>query len=218
MARTAAVSVLPAFLIAFSWLRLEETRAQSLDWLWVVLLALAPALAPKLWLRLALVAPAALVAGWVALDRPAIDERPGFFGPVLDRFYDGFGGYYDVAVPFSAVEHLRMHGVLLLAIFGFCAVLAQAVAARRPLPALLAVIAGAGWPAALYPSGSIALGAMILAAALWVLAGLRPTRPAPAVARRSGARRRRRGCVQLGGGRQGRGPRLGAVEPERDRR
>ena len=181
MVRTAAVSGLPALLIAFSWLRLEDPHAPGLDWLWIVLLALVPALAPKLWLRLALVAPAALVAAWVALDTPAIDDQPGFFGPVLDRFYNGFGGYYDVAVPFSAVEHQRMHGVLLLAIFGFCAVLAQAVAAKRPLPALLAVIAGAGWPAALYPSGSIALGAMILAAALWVLAGLRPTRPAPAL-------------------------------------
>ena len=49
------------------------------------------------------------------------------------------------------------------------------------MPALLAVIAGAGWPAALYPSQSIALGAMILVAALWVLAGLRTTRPAPAL-------------------------------------
>ena len=125
--------------------------------------------------------PAALVAAWVALDTPAIDQQPGFFGPVLDRFYNGVGGYYDVAVPFSAVGHQRMHGVLLLAIFGFCTVLAQAVAARRPLPALLALIAGAGWPAALYPSGSIALGAMILAAALWVLAGLRASRPAPAL-------------------------------------
>ena len=181
MRRTAAVYSLPAFLIALCWLRLEETRAQSLGWIWIVLLALAPALAPKLWTRLALVPPAALVAAWVALDRPAIDDRPGFFGPVLDRFYNGVGGYYDVTVPFNALEHQRMHGVLLLAIFGFCAVLAQSLAARRAMPALLAVIAGAGWPAALYPSQSIALGAMILVAALWVLAGLRATRPAPAL-------------------------------------
>ena len=181
MGRTAAVYSLPALLIALCWLRLEETRAQGLGWLWIVLLALAPALAPKLWTRLALVPPAALVAAWVALDRPAIDDRPGFFGPVLDRFYNGVGGYYDVTVPFNALEHQRMHGVLLLAIFGFCVVLAQSLAARRPMPALLAVIAGAGWPAALYPSQSIALGAMILVAALWVLAGLRATRPAPAL-------------------------------------
>ena len=181
MARTAAVYVFPAGLIALSWLRLEEPPAAGAGWFLVVLLALVPALAPKLWLRLALIAPAALTAAWVALDRPAIDQRPGFFVPVLDRFGHGVSGYYDVTVPFSAIEHQRMHGVLLLAIFGFCLVLAQSVAARRPLPALLAVIAGAGWPAALFPSRSIAYGAIILAAALWVLAGLRTTRPVPAL-------------------------------------
>ena len=123
MGRTVAVYAFPALVIALGWLRLEETRADGADWLWVTLLALAPALAPKLWLRLALVAPAALIAAWIALDTPAIDDRPGFFGPVLDRFSNGVGGFYDVAVPFSAVEHQRMHGVLLLAIFGFCVVL-----------------------------------------------------------------------------------------------
>ena len=181
MARTLAVYSVPGVLIALCWLRLEETRGQGLDWLWIVLLALGPALAPKLWIRLALVPAAALVAAWVALDTPAIDDRPGFFEPVLDRFVNGVGGYYDVTVPFNAVEHQRMHGVLLLAIFAFCVVLAQAIAARRPLPALLAVIAGAGWPATLYPSSGIALGTMILVAALWVLAGLRASRPAPAL-------------------------------------
>ena len=128
-------------LITLGWLRLEETHAAGADWLWVVLLALVPALAPTVWLRLALVAPAALIAAWVALDTPAIDDRPGFFGPVLDRFANGVGGFYDVTVPFNALEHQRMHGVVLLAIFGFCVVLAQAIAARRPLLALLVVIA-----------------------------------------------------------------------------
>ena len=181
MARTAAVYVLPAALVALGWLRLEEPRTKGADWLWLVLLALAPALAPRLWQRLALIPPAALVAAWVALDTPPTDDRPGFFGPVLHRFAEGVGGFYDVSIPFSAVEHQRMHGVLLLAIFGFCVVLAQALAARRPIPALLAVIAGAGWPAALYPSDSTAYGAFILAVSLWVLAGLGKTRPAPAL-------------------------------------
>jgi protein-glutamine gamma-glutamyltransferase len=181
MVRTAAVYAFPAALIALGWLRLEEPRVKGADWLWLILLALAPALAPRLWLRLALVVPATLVAGWIALDARGIDDRAGFFGPVLDRFSNGVGGYYDISVPFVAAEHLRMHGVLLLAIFGFCVVLAQAIAARRPLPALLAVIAGAGWPAALYPSSSLAYGAVILAAALWVLAGLGRARPVPAL-------------------------------------
>jgi transglutaminase-like putative cysteine protease len=180
MARTAAVFALPAALVALAWLRLEQTPSGA-DMLWVVLLALAPALAPRLRLRLALSVPAALTAAWVALDTPATDDRRGFFGPVLHRFGDGFLDYYDVAVPFSGVEQPHMHGVLVLAGFGFCLVLAHAIAARRPLPAVFAVIAGAGWPATLYPSRSIVYGALILAAALFVLAALRTTRPLPAL-------------------------------------
>jgi protein-glutamine gamma-glutamyltransferase len=181
MARTIAVYSLPAVFVALAWLRLEEAQPQGADAVWAVLLALAPALAPTLALRLALTVPAAVTAVWVALDRHAVDERPGFFGPVLDRFGDGFLDYYDVTVPFSAVEHPRMHGVVVLAIFGFCVVLAQAIAARRPLPAVLAVIAGAGWPVTLYPTRSVGYGAVILALALFVLAGLRTTRLGPAV-------------------------------------
>ena len=208
-------TLFPAALIALGWLRLEEPRAKGADWVWVVLLALVPALAPTLWLRLALIAPAALTAAWVALDTPAIDDRPGFFAPVLDRFANGFVGYYDVTVPFSAVEQQRMHGVLLLAIFGFCVVLAQSVAARRPLPALLAVIAGAGWPATLYPSRSIAYGAIILAAALWVLAGLRTTRPVPALVAGAVLVLVAAGASSSAARRQGRRARVGAVGPER---
>ena len=181
MLRTIAVFTLPAALIALAWLRLEDTRATGSDGLWVVLLALAPALAPTILLRLALTVPAALTAMWVALDTPATDGRAGFFGPVLDRFGDGVLDYYDIAVPFNGVQQPNMHGVLVLAIFGFSLVLAQAIAARRPLLAVFAVIAGAGWPATLYPSESVLYGALILAAALFVLAGLRTTRVVPAL-------------------------------------
>lgn len=181
MPRTIAVFALPAALVAFAWLRLEETRPSGADPLWIVLLALAPALAPTIALRLALSVPAALTALWVALDTPSTDDQPGFFAPVLDRFGDGFLDYYDVAVPFAGSEQPHMHGVLLIAIFGFCLVLAHAVAARRPLPAVLAVIAGAGWPTTLYPASSVAYGALILATALFVLAALRTTRLVPAV-------------------------------------
>ena len=97
------------------------------------------------------------------------------------RFDDGFFDYYDVTVPFNGVEQPNMHGVLVVAIFGFCLLLAQFVAARRPLPAVLTVLAGAGWPATLYPVESVFYGALILAAALWVLAGLRTARPLPAL-------------------------------------
>ena len=182
MARTLAVTAFPAALIALVWLRLEDGPVAGPEWVWAVLLALAPALAPTLRLRLALTAPAALVAMWVALDRTSTDDRPGFFEPVFLRFDDGFFDYFDVSVPFTGVEQPHMHGVLVLAIFGFCLLLAQFVAARRPLPAVLTLIAGAGWPATLYPVESIFYGALILAAALWVLAGLRTARPLPALA------------------------------------
>ena len=181
MVRTATVYSIPALLIALVWLRLEERPVAGPEWFWVVLLAVVPALAPVLWLRLALVVPAALVAVWIALDTSASDDRTGFFEPVFLRFDDGFFDYYDVTVPFSGTEQPNMHGVLVVAIFGFCLALAQFIAARRPLPAVLTVLAGAGWPATLYPVESVFYGALILAAALWVLAGLRTARPLPAL-------------------------------------
>ena len=181
MARTAGLYAFPAALVALAWLRLEQP-ARAADVLWVVLLALAPALAPHLWLRLALAVPAALTAAWVALDTPAPDDRRGFFAPVAERFGDGVLAYYDVRVPFSAVAQPQMHGVLVLAAFGFCLLLGLALAARRPLPAVLAVLAGAAWPATLLPTGGVFLGALILAAALWILAGVRRGRPLAALA------------------------------------
>ena len=100
MARTAAVYSLPGALIALVWLRLEEPARRARTWLWVVLLALAPALAPTLWLRLALVVPAALV-GAVGRARHARAGRPaaGSSSPVAERFDDGFFDYYDVTRP-----------------------------------------------------------------------------------------------------------------------
>jgi transglutaminase-like putative cysteine protease len=181
MVRTLAVVSFPVALIAFSWLRLEDPPAPGADGLAVLALAVAPALAPRLWQRLALLVPAALVAAWVALDTPATDDRPGFFVPVAERFGDGVLDFYDVVVPFSGAEQAHMHGVVMLALFAFCAVLAQAAAARLALPAVLAVVAGAGWPATLYPSRPVVYGAVILGGALWVLAGLRTTRPLPAL-------------------------------------
>ncbi|MBA2331680.1 MAG: transglutaminase domain-containing protein, partial [Actinobacteria bacterium] len=97
-------------------------------------------------------------------------------------FEDGFAGYYDTRVPFSGVESPAMHGVLVLAIFGFCVLLGIAIASRWPLPAVLVLLAGAGWPATLLPTGGLAYGTLILAAALWLLGGLRLTRPTAALA------------------------------------
>ena len=45
-----------------------------------------------------------------------------------------------------------MHGVVLLAVFLFTLLAALAVRARLPLVASLVMVAGAGWPATIYPT------------------------------------------------------------------
>ena len=184
MGRTAVAYSLPAALVALAWLRLEDPPAAGGDGLWIVLLALAPALLPTLAARLVAVPWTALVALWLAFGSPDEDGGPrrGFFGPAFERFEDGFAGYYDTEVPFSGAESPAMHGVLVLAIFGFCLLLGLAIASRRPLAAVLLLLAGAGWPATLLPVEGLLYGALILVAALWLLAALRLERPTPALA------------------------------------
>src|SRR5438045_3891568 len=72
-----------------------------------------------------------------------------------------------------------MHQVILVAIFGFTLATALAVAARRALPAVIAFLIGAGWPATLLSGGNeVDRGVVILAVALALLAGMtqRPSR------------------------------------------
>jgi protein-glutamine gamma-glutamyltransferase len=181
MLRTAAVYSLPAVLVMLAWLRLEEPRQGRATVFALLLLALAPALLPSLRLRLAAAAPAALAGVWLAFGRPNGGEQ-GFFRAVWERFEDGFYDFYDVRVPFSPAEMPSMHGVVLLAAFAFCLALALAIASRRVLPAMLILLAGAAWPATLLPQGGVAFGAVVLAAALWILGGLRAETPSPALA------------------------------------
>jgi protein-glutamine gamma-glutamyltransferase len=181
VARTALVYSVPAALLALGWLQLEAPRQGGLAMLAIVLLALAPALLPRLALRLAAAGPATLVVVWLAFGRPSGAER-GFFPVAWERFLDGFYDYWDTQVPFATAEQPNMHGVLLLTAFVFCLALALAVASRLPVPAVLVLLAGVGWPVTLAGTESIAFGAVLLAAALWLLAGLRAERPTFAVA------------------------------------
>jgi protein-glutamine gamma-glutamyltransferase len=178
MLRTVLLFLLPAFLIVTHWARLEDRTSGEGRFLWIAALALAPALVRPLWGRaLALVA-AALVAAGVAFERSLLDARPfrdeDFFGPVASGLWRGFEAFFEVALPFNPSEHPAMHGAILLAVFAFCAVLALAIAARRPLLASAALIAGAGWPATVL-SGRAELerGAIVLAATLLLFAGMR---------------------------------------------
>ena len=184
MLRSALAFTLPALVVAFSWGRLDEDGAPVYA---VLALALAPALLPRLGLRLAALVPAAVAAMWLAFRVSPLEARPrddahDFFGPLWSRISDGLLGFYDVRLPFPGAEQTEMQGLLLVATFGFCAALALAVAARRPIPSLLVLLAGAGWPVTLYPSGGVVYGAIVLTAALWLLAALRLERPTLALA------------------------------------
>ena len=188
MRRTLALYAVPAAIVAAAWLRLEDRHDDGDRALLVVVLALLPALLPRAWQRAAGAVAATGAAAWVALDVAPLDARPfdgehAYFGPLLSRLRDGTRDFYDVSLPFDPGGHPFMHGVLLLAVFGFCLALGLALAARLPLPAAALLVVGGGWPATLYAGGrGTALGAALLVAVLWVLAGLR----APSV-RRLGA-------------------------------
>jgi transglutaminase-like putative cysteine protease len=176
--RTALLYLLPALVIALDWTRLERPRGSTLQLALILALALLPALARSLWLRIALgvgglaaAASTALAVSW--LDARPFDGRHDFFGPVLSRFGNGFLDFYDYAVPVDPSVHPGMHGVILLAVFGFCLALALAIAARRAMTAGLVLVAGAGWPATLLSGGhELARGTWILLTLLLLLAGL----------------------------------------------
>ena len=108
------------------------------------------------------------------------------------RFGNGFDDFYGTHLPFDPRVHASMHELVLSALFLFALGVALLVAARKPVPAALTLLAGAGWPATLLgPSHGVAMGAAILGAALLVLAGLgsrrcgdRPVCATPLSARR----------------------------------
>ena len=178
--RPALLALLPAFVIAESWLRLEEPQRDGGRVLLLVLLACLPARGATLRQRLALLGVAVLVAAAVALRVSPLDARPwneqhDFFGPFADRLWNGLLEFYDVRLPFEPYLHGDMHALVMAAAFAFGAGVALACGARRPLPAVLVLLVGAGWPATLLPGERPLLtGAIVLAAALVLLAGLRP--------------------------------------------
>jgi transglutaminase-like putative cysteine protease len=178
LARTLALYALAAFLVAASWLRLEEPRVTGVEWMWIVVLAVLPALVRGARRRAAVLVGATLLAASSAFglslgDARIWDPDRDFLGPLLARFRTGFLTFYDVSLPFDAPSRPFMHGVILVAIFGFCVVIGLGVAARRPLVAGMALVVGAGWPATLLPGGNELLrGALILVGALVLMAGV----------------------------------------------
>ena len=174
MLRTVALSGLAGLVIAVDWLRFEDPRSGGGRPFVLVVLAIAPALVRPLWARLGAVAVAAFFAVCVAFS-----ASPLHVGRAGVRFERGFLDFYDYRLPFDPRELHRMHEVVLIAIFAFTLAVALAVAARRAVPAVIAFLVGAGWPATLLAGGNeLGRGVVILAVALLLLAGLteRPSR------------------------------------------
>lgn len=168
MLRTAALAGIAGLVIAVNWLRFVDPRPEDGRPFLIALLAIAPALLRPLSLRLLGAAAATLFVGWnvFGVDFPA-------------RFGRGFGDFYEFGLPFDPTLFPRSYEVLLAAIFVFVLAVALAIAARRPLLAMLFFLVGAGWPATLLAGGNeLGRGAVILAVALVLLGGLaeRPSR------------------------------------------
>ena len=166
------MALLPAAVIAATWLRLEDPRGDPTRVVAVILLALAPALVRPRAARVAVLVVSVGIGARVAFGLSVLHPRHAF-GHIGSAFANGFLDFYDVQVPFDPRVHAEMRSVILVAVFGFTLALGLAVAARRPLAAALVVLAGAGWPATLAgPAGGLGRGVAILLAVLVVLGGL----------------------------------------------
>ena len=169
MRRTAALGLLAALVMGWSWLRLEHGEVTWGLLFWSFVVGVLPALLPRRSLRLAAV-PVAVLLG---LNYAVGTARPG---AAWQRVVDGFYLYYDVPLPFAAAGHPLMHGLVVIAVLGFTLAISLAVAERRALLATGLLVAGAAWPATLLTSSNtVGRGAVILVAALVLLGGLSRT-------------------------------------------
>jgi transglutaminase-like putative cysteine protease len=167
--RSALLAFVPGLVLMENWLRLEHPQRDTGRVLLLLAIAVLPALAPRLWQRLVLLAIGMLAALDLAARVPVL--RPWHAWAPL---WNGFLDFYDVRLPFSASFHPGMHALLLLAGFGFTALVGLAAASRRPVAAVACLVVGAGWPATLLSDNhDLVRGAVILATALFLLAGLR---------------------------------------------
>jgi transglutaminase-like putative cysteine protease len=167
--RPALLALVPGVVLMQNWLRLEHPQRDGGRALLLLAIAVVPALAPRLWQRLLLLAIGTVAAVDLAVRVPVL--HPSRAAPHL---WNGFLDFYEVRLPLSPSFHPNMHALLLLAGFGFTALVALAASSRRPVAAVACLVVGAGWPATLLSDGhDLVRGGVILAAALFLLAGLR---------------------------------------------
>ena len=109
-------------------------------------------------------------AAWIAFAAkswellPFRDER--VLVPLGDEIGGGIADFYRVVLPFQPGANPGMHGLMLVAIFAFVIAVSLLAAAPRPVGAAAVTVVGVGWPATLVDGGSVAIGALALAAAL----------------------------------------------------
>jgi transglutaminase-like putative cysteine protease len=172
---------LPAIAVAVCVLRLESPvdlgPAAA-----TCLLALLPGVLRPLWARAAATVAGALVVAWLAFGPAPWDLLPGrdaeWLDPIGSKIDHGLLDFGDQAVPLDPVERPEMHGLVLVWLYLLLLTVGLAVAARRIVLAAGLVVAGAGWAATLVERRSeLAIGALLLAAVLWLV--LLEREPAP---------------------------------------
>src|SRR2546425_12334697 len=111
--RPALVALVPAIVIAQNWLRLERPERDGGNALLLVALALAPAVAPRLWQRLVLLLGVTLGAAKLAVVSPfgKVEHHRNFFALAGSRIWNGFLDFYDVRLQFNPFFHPEMHAV-----------------------------------------------------------------------------------------------------------
>jgi protein-glutamine gamma-glutamyltransferase len=176
----------PALVAAISVLRLESPVALGAG-VTTCMLALAPALVRSPWARAAAAAAGALLVAWLAFGPAPWDLVPGrdaeWLEPIASRIDRGLLDFADQVVPLDPRDRPEMHGLVLLGLFALLLAVGQAVAARRTLLAAALVVAGAGWAATLVEHrGELAVGALVLAAAVWLIVLERAAAPRRAAA------------------------------------
>jgi len=184
--RTAVVSALPVAVVAWAWLRLESPREAALRAAALGALGIAVALVRPVAARVVVFVVALALGSRLAFGLSVFHPRH-LFGPLDARAGNGLVDFYDVHLPFDPRLHPDMRSLALTAVLAFALLVALLVDLGRPLPALLALLLGAGWPATLLgPSGALTAGTLVLLAGLVILVGLARRRPpratVPAVA------------------------------------
>lgn len=175
-ARTLVAAAPACAVIGIGWLSIEEP-ASAWSAAALVALALAVALLPSWRLRVAGAVIASVLAVRIAFGVWLPAHPAGALERIDARLGGGFRDFYATHLAFDPRTHGQMASLVLAAIFCFALLAALLVAARKPVLAALALLAGAGWPETLLrPDHGAVMGAAILLAGLALLAAVESRR------------------------------------------